>query len=427
MQRDMTLTQVEAYEAAKRAALERLKQGSYLGGGALPLRDELHERALLRSSRKSGLYLKAPQSLFDLIPRTLSQWLHKENSKLPPRCQETYWIIFDLLWPAALRQAADLKRPVDEAVNHPAGILAESLIQRLAERKPQKSDRIPIELRHYFDQIVQGESNSYVPARVILASQLHYLHAIVPEWTGRKMIPLLNWADSIEAIYLWKGYLWNPRIGPDLFQAAKGFMLQGLKHLDELGADGSNLIRLLAFMALEFPDSLTKAETLRFLRILTAKQLAEVAEALKYFLQGAGEQSSSLWRASLRSLDLVPIFRLPGKPRPINARPFAEVQDPIVILRLLAAGIGDIEDLGAQAVLTLELQEFLFEGVDVGKDLLRCHSSDLRHNYRRCAASEGVWKAAISPPSGKEGSRLAPWERWRPAGLLTPFFSPERE
>ncbi len=38
----------EAYQAAKRTALERLRRGSRLGGGPLPTRDELHERAHLR-------------------------------------------------------------------------------------------------------------------------------------------------------------------------------------------------------------------------------------------------------------------------------------------------------------------------------------------------------------------------------------------
>jgi len=38
----------EAYQAARRTALERLRRGSRLGGGPLPTRDELHERAHLR-------------------------------------------------------------------------------------------------------------------------------------------------------------------------------------------------------------------------------------------------------------------------------------------------------------------------------------------------------------------------------------------
>jgi predicted transcriptional regulator len=38
----------EAYEIAKRAALARLERGAHLGGGSLPTRGELHERAGLR-------------------------------------------------------------------------------------------------------------------------------------------------------------------------------------------------------------------------------------------------------------------------------------------------------------------------------------------------------------------------------------------
>jgi predicted transcriptional regulator len=38
----------EAYEAAKQAALTRLRRGTHLGGGTLPAREELHHRAGLR-------------------------------------------------------------------------------------------------------------------------------------------------------------------------------------------------------------------------------------------------------------------------------------------------------------------------------------------------------------------------------------------
>ena len=38
----------EAYTSARRAALERLERGSNLGGGPLPPRDELHDRARVR-------------------------------------------------------------------------------------------------------------------------------------------------------------------------------------------------------------------------------------------------------------------------------------------------------------------------------------------------------------------------------------------
>lgn len=38
----------EAYESARRRALRRLKKGARLGGGELPAREDLHDRARLR-------------------------------------------------------------------------------------------------------------------------------------------------------------------------------------------------------------------------------------------------------------------------------------------------------------------------------------------------------------------------------------------
>lgn len=38
----------DAFETARRAALQRLERGSHLGGGPLPTRDELYDRAGLR-------------------------------------------------------------------------------------------------------------------------------------------------------------------------------------------------------------------------------------------------------------------------------------------------------------------------------------------------------------------------------------------
>lgn len=38
----------KAYKIAKHTALERLVRGSHLGGGSLPSKDELHDRAAIR-------------------------------------------------------------------------------------------------------------------------------------------------------------------------------------------------------------------------------------------------------------------------------------------------------------------------------------------------------------------------------------------
>jgi hypothetical protein len=246
--------------------------------------------------RVSWLLKEAPSSLFNAIPRTLSQWLREESKSLPTRCRGTFWKLFDKIWPAALQSSPGIENGIAESINHPAGILTQSLIRRMAEHKLQRRERIPPVLLPYFDQIASGESNSHILARIILAYDLNFFHAVDPEWTCKRLIPRFDWQNSSEALHLWEGYLSHPRLDLDLFQSLKEYLLQGLQHLDSLGGVGTNLIRLLAFISLEFPDSLTRRENLRFLRDLSPKQLSEVGEAMKYFLEGGSEQSSQLWR-----------------------------------------------------------------------------------------------------------------------------------
>ena len=244
--------------------------------------------------RIGWLLRRAPASLF-VITDSLSKWLRDESKRLNPKCEETYWILFDLLWRSALLRPADVDDPVNDAINHPVGILTQSLIQRLAE-KAGGNDRLPIELRPYFNQIAEGEDNVYILARVMLASELPYLHSIDPDWTQAKLISRLDWSTSPEASLVWKGYLWRPRIDRNLFEALKRLSIMGLEHLDTLGPSGSNLIRLLAIASFDFPDSLSRQEKRLFLKKLDARQLEEVVDILKDFLEGAGEQSAALWR-----------------------------------------------------------------------------------------------------------------------------------
>ena len=55
----------------------------------------------------------------------------------------------------------------------------------------------------------------------MLATRLHYLFAIDPDWVGEHMIPRLDPGSSEEACDLWSAYGWSPTVGPDLLRAFK--------------------------------------------------------------------------------------------------------------------------------------------------------------------------------------------------------------
>src|SRR5438132_14399337 len=56
----------------------------------------------------------------------------------------------------------------------------------------------------------------------------------------------------------------------------------------------------------------------------------------------------------LSPLHFIAVLGLPGQPGAINTGPLAKVQHPAIVLGFLAAGIGSVKCLRANAVLSLE-------------------------------------------------------------------------
>ena len=65
------------------------------------------------------------------------------------------------------------------ALNHPAGKLAEAALTRLRKYEPLTEAGIPVDVGPYFDAI--GEEPGGHLGRVMLATRLHYLFAVDPD------------------------------------------------------------------------------------------------------------------------------------------------------------------------------------------------------------------------------------------------------
>ena len=91
----------------------------------------------------------------------------------------------------------DLDDPMTDALNHPAGKLAEAALSRLSKYKPEAGKKLPPQVRPYFDEIADSAHGHF--ARVMLAARLHYLHAIDPVWAVDKLVPYMSPRQSKEA------------------------------------------------------------------------------------------------------------------------------------------------------------------------------------------------------------------------------------
>jgi hypothetical protein len=100
---------------------------------------------------------------------------------------------------------------------------------------------------------------------------------------------------------LWQGYLWAPRLWPDLLMALKGPFLEALAHSSALGGEhGHQLQCLFTFACLEMPHGFSDAEVRSSLRGLSADELADVVWALGAHLEHAADRAEEQWTRRVR-------------------------------------------------------------------------------------------------------------------------------
>lgn len=172
-----------------------------------------------------------------------SRWL---RSATPEHVQaiggEAWWRLWDRLWSVSQQvprtiEGDEIDLWIDLAINHPAGVLAEALLSRLWSLELRTGSGIPNEFSDRFDIILSGETLAHQLAQVILASRLPQLFQLDRDCAVTKLIPLMHIGSKAETPGLWQGYLWAPRLWPDLLMAIKRPFLDALAHSSTLGGE----------------------------------------------------------------------------------------------------------------------------------------------------------------------------------------------
>ncbi|MBB5788806.1 SIR2 family protein [Jiangella mangrovi] len=156
-----------------------------------------------------------------------------------PRARETA----RRLWPnepetSTLSGADDL---LTEAINHPAGDLAEFWTKVVQWAWTQAGDSwqgLPSELVTELDLMIVAEGRNGLLARTFLASQLHFYFAADPTWATSRLLPLFEWGrDEEMARGAWQGFLSWGRPNDGLLTAGLlDAYVETCRHHDALGS-----------------------------------------------------------------------------------------------------------------------------------------------------------------------------------------------
>ena len=240
----------------------------------------------------------APEALFEEVGTPITSIVEERAKAWGTEREEDFEGFWTRAWEGAKTskpvKIVGIDDPMTDAVNHPAGKLAEAALVRLSKYKPEVGKKLPEKVKPYFDAM--GDSDHGHFARVMLAARLHYLHAIDPEWVEEKLVPYMRPRESEEAANLWYAFGWSRTIGPNLLHVLKALFLEALQDADLHAQATENLTIIFMTVCLEAPDELEEDEVKGAVDSMAEDALTTGLSHLRGRLRGEPEERGRIWR-----------------------------------------------------------------------------------------------------------------------------------
>jgi hypothetical protein len=247
-----------------------------------------------------------PEVFYREDPWPIAHWAKKNISPIECGAREEhyFWGIFKSLIDNVPDREEPIRDAVNYAINHPVGIITEALIDRFSACKLKVGDGIPDgPLQKCVNQILASERQASIAGKIILASRLHYFHAVDPSWTEENLIPLFDWDKTMLAATIWQGYLWSPRITADLAIHLRSHLVNAIRHLDQIEEDSAKkLIQLFTVVCLEYSD-LYKLKEQRDVLVKIGKDgLGYISEYFWISIREDAKSADNYWRNRIKPL-----------------------------------------------------------------------------------------------------------------------------
>ena len=259
------------------------------------------EEAALKE-RVAQMLVRAPDELFDEIDSTVAEFVKGLASAYEVEREPEIEALWARAWRAVGRRMPEAigvsDEPLTDALNDPAGRLADAALARLSKHRLGVGDNLPASVLPYFEAIAR-EPNGHL-GRVMLATKLHYLFAVDPEWVGERLIPLFSPGQSAEAGNLWYAYGWSQTIRPNLLLALKASFLAVFREGEISARTERNLTLLFLVICLEAPNEMTDDEVHEVMGALSQDALKAVLASLRDRLRGEDSERAEIWHEKIQ-------------------------------------------------------------------------------------------------------------------------------
>jgi len=217
--------------------------------------------------------------------------------------EDSVWVLWDrILEPATARALEEPRDVAMSALNSPIGDLAEALLIKLGELKPDSYPAIPPAFRERLEGLMNGTRPANRLARLVLARSLTWLFNLNQGLTTQSLLGKFDWDTSDEARYVWLGYLMNPGITPALWPFLRPLLLKVFPHSGEFGDYEQQLYSFFAFILLNAEFTIEALDARRALTVGSSAGRAQVAWYWWRQVDSADDYGAKLYRSRLKFL-----------------------------------------------------------------------------------------------------------------------------
>ena len=189
----------------------------------------------------------------------------------------------------------NINDPLNTAINHPVGVLTESLFQWWYSQKPNDNDELVVEFKNRLDGICNVNNPELYYGKSVVSLNILALFRVDSEWTINNVLPWFKWEKSNLASMSLRSYLWSSRLHKGLLLQLKPDLLATSMHYEELGTHKEQYVRFITYIALQQYDEYKVTELVTTFSNLPPEALYHVASSLNDGIASSGDKLSEYW------------------------------------------------------------------------------------------------------------------------------------
>ena len=265
-----------------------------------------------------------------------------------------------------------------EAINEPAGKIAQAIVLSLTRRDLKAGNEVSAESLDYINRLLALPGDPRRHALVIFAHDLNWFYAVDPDWAESNLLSVLETGDKRDRDALWSGFFWGNPVSQRLYMRMKHSLLNLAKDKSQsyrnvYGPLASHVLLGWGSWDQETDQRCTSNEEMRDV-LLNANDdfRLEILSWVEIRLNSQEEEVAAKWTELLLELlrDLWPRQK--------------SVKTPNVSARLLFLAFSNIDRLPEVANAILPLLTIIDRGPPIHPDV---RESDVFERYpRQCLA-----------------------------------------